>query len=185
MQCHADNACATECASKALASLASVSKGNVEWLGPLGACEALLSAHDTHSDDVAVVSAVWNAIGTLCSYNRERLGSLGTPSRVVQSLRSFYPDVKTVEKNTTSTSTSTSSACVASAAAYAIGRLCEPLQNLSVPLENRMALFDAGCCEVLTAVLKIEYNDLSAATTIFKAIATLTNGSGNFKVHVF
>ena len=166
-----------------------MSKGNVEWLGPLRACEVLLSTHDTHSDDVAVVSAVWNAIGTLCSSNRERLGSLGTPSRVVKSLRSFYPVIKTVGKNVSSTSTSSlspspsSSACVASAAAYAIGRLCEPLNTLTdVTLENRIALFDAGCCDVLTSVLEEEFNDLSAATNIFKAIATLTNGSVNFKV---
>ena len=185
---HGSSASAITSASRALAALAAVSKGNVGWLGPLGACEVLLKAHEQHAGDKLVAAAVWNAIGTLCSYNRERLSSLGAPQAAVSSLRShFFAGVSGAATDKAADRAGSraedradgvAASAFASSTAFAIGRLCEPLHDGSMPssLLNRRALHQAGCCEVLTAVLRSEYFDVRAATNIFRAIATLTNG---------
>ena len=170
--CHGGNASAIESASRALAALSFASKGNAGWLGPLGACEALLVAHDRHYRNLEVVSAVWNAIGTLCSYNRERLSGLGVAQRIISSLQlHFQSELK-------DTSFCVARSSVASSAAFAIGRLCEPLHGPNVPtcLANRAALCAAGCCGVLTSVLRMEYLNIAASTNLCRAISTLCNG---------
>ena len=170
--CHGGNASAIESASRALAALSFASKGNAGWLGPLGACEALLVAHDRHYRNLEVVSAVWNAIGTLCSYNRERLSNLGVAQRIILSLQlHFQSELK-------DTSFCVARSSVASSAAFAIGRLCEPLHGPNAPtcLINRTALCAAGCCGVLTSVLRMEYLNIAASTNICRAISTLCNG---------
>lgn len=156
-----------------MAALSAVSKGNAGWLGPLGACEVLLEAYERHAEDKKVASAVWNAVGTLCFYNRERLYSLGAPQSVVSSLRAHFlcGVIQSSDRSDASR--------FASSAAFAIGRLCEPLHEGTVPasLSNRRALYSAGCCEVLTAVLGREDFDVAAASNTFRAIATLSNGN--------
>ena len=177
---HCENAEAVISASRALAALAAVSKGNAGWLGPLGACESLLLAHDRHAADKRVVSAIWNAVGTLCSYNRERFSNLGCAQYVVSSLQLHF------QSNVDLGSDSTSSSALASSAAYAIGRLCEPLHDAARPvgLHNRRALHAAGCCEILATVLLREHSNITAATNIFRAISTMSNGLYSAKVRV-
>jgi hypothetical protein len=170
--CHGGNASAIESASRALAALSFASKGNAGWLGPLGACEALLVAHDRHYRNLEVVSTVWNAIGTLCSYNRERLSNLGVAQCIISSLQlHFQSELK-------DTSVCVARSSVASSAAFAIGRLCEPLHGPNAPtcLVNRTALCAAGCCGILTSVLRMEYLNIAASTNICRAISTLCNG---------
>lgn len=175
---HSENAEAVISASRALAALAAVSKGNAGWLGPLGACESLLLAHDRHAADKKVVSAIWNAVGTLCSYNRERFSNLGTAQYVVSSLQLHF------QSNVNLGSEGASSSALASSASYAIGRLCEPLHGAAGPggLHNRRALHAAGCCEILATVLLREHSNITAATNIFRAISTMSNGLYSAKV---
>ena len=170
--CHGGNASAIESASRALAALSFASKGNAGWLGPLGACDALLVAHDRHSRNLEVVSSVWNAIGTLCSYNRERLSGLGVAQRIISSLQLHFHSGSEDILDCVARSS------VASSAAFAIGRLCEPLHGAiaATCLSNRIALCAAGCCGVLTSVLRIEYLNVAASTNICRAISTLCNG---------
>ena len=170
--CHGGNASAIESASRALAALSFASKGNAGWLGPLGACDALLVAHDRHSRNLEVVSSIWNAIGTLCSYNRERLSGLGIAQRIISSLQLHF------NSGSEDTLYCIARSSVASSAAFAIGRLCEPLHGAiaATCLSNRIALCAAGCCGVLTSVLRIEYLNVAASTNICRAISTLCNG---------
>ena len=155
-----------------MAALAAVSKGNVGWLGPLGACEALLLSYERHATNKEVISAIWNCIGTLCAYNRERFSCLGAAQYVVSSLRLHFQSGVDLGPNRESFSS------LASSASFAIGRLCEPINEgtrLS-SLRNRKELYSVGCCEILTIVLSKEYSDATAATNIFRAIATMSNG---------
>lgn len=179
-RCHRDDAFAMIASSRAVAALAVVSKGNVGWLGPLGACEALLAAHDRHSEDMEVVSAVWTAIGTMCSHNRDRLSGLGTARRIVTSLRTHCQSQRSLSEDSVARSR------MASAAAFAISRLCEPVHNSSAAIcrDNRVALFTAGACKILASVLRAECSDLAASVNIFRAIATMSDGTQSSQVKV-
>lgn len=140
----------------------------------IGICEELMNAHSTHAENGKVVSAVWMAIGTLCSNNRERLYGLRVAEILVSSLRS-HTQSQSQERNDP-----IYSASVASSAAFAISRLAEPLKDtigsLNSTGRNRIALFTAGCCEALTIALINQSANVSAATNIFRAIATLSDG---------
>ena len=177
-RCHSDSALAMVASSRAVAALAVVSKGNVVWLGPLGACEALLAAQERHSEDMEVVSAVWTAIGAMCSCNRERLSGLGTARRIVSSLRSHFQPHRNANEDSVARSR------LASAAALAISRLCEPVHDSAVATcrDNRKALYTAGACKILANVLRAECSDLAASVHIFRAIATMSDGTQSFQV---
>lgn len=177
-RCHSDSALAMVASSRAVAALAVVSKGNVGWLGPLGACEALLAAQERHSEDMEVVSAVWTAIGAMCSCNRERLSGLGTARRIVSSLRSHFQPHRNANEDSVARSR------LASAAALAISRLCEPVHDSAVATcrDNRKALYTAGACKILANVLRAECSDLAASVHIFRAIATMSDGTQSFQV---
>jgi hypothetical protein len=131
-----------------------------------------MHAHSIHAENRKVVSAVWMAIGTLCSDNRERLFGLRVAETLVSSLRSH---TQSQERNDP-----ISAASVASSIAFAISRLAEPSKDTIGSLNstggNRIALFTAGCCEALTIALTNQSSDVSAATNIFGAIATLSDG---------
>jgi hypothetical protein len=54
--------------------------------------------------------------------------------------------------------------------------LKDTIGSLNSTGSNRIALFTAGCCEALTIALTNQCLDVSAATNIFTAIATLSEG---------
>jgi Na+-transporting NADH:ubiquinone oxidoreductase subunit NqrB len=83
---HVNNPHVVTRASISVASLSRV-KGNATWMGPAGACDALMTVMQVHHSDRAVSKFLVSAMGNLCiiENNRERLGALGACERIVAS----------------------------------------------------------------------------------------------------
>ena len=109
-------------ASIAIASLSRV-KGNATWLGPSGACDALMAVMGVHQADLAVSKFIISAMGNLCiiDNNRERLGTLGACESIVSSAKMHMLDLDT-----------------AKAASLAMGKLCEHIYRATGDTEESL-----------------------------------------------
>lgn len=125
-------------ASIALASLARV-KGNATWLGPTGACDAIMVVLKAHYLNAGVVKFIISAIGNLCiiENNKERLGSVGVCELLVEISNIHLLDLD-----------------VTKATALAMGKLCETIQRSNQSQESLTHVANIGVMKARKSLSK-------------------------------